>query len=428
MIALLLAASILAIASYLVKRNKFLSFYRIPPSLVSSIPLLALFTYFGEWKTEAFYLEWKSWPGVTIALVFAALFLEVPEKKEGLADIKPVVAQTSMVFIAILGQMVLGIILSILLFQPVFGLPLSFASVLEAGFAGGHGTAVALEKPFLETGLVGGKEYSLFTATVGILLGIAGGILLVGKRRKEDLKLVDTTDEYTEEDDVKGFSLNSFLAGFGLISLCVLLGAFLENLSKKMNLPTLPLFVYSLVVSVIFRNIIQHTGQSKYLNNSLYIFFSAFFMEFLIFSAIITMDLQVISDALVPLLILVTAGFIWNLFCHIVLRKILLPNAYGFELSIINFGMLNGTTAIGLMLLKIIDPGLQSKAVKVYAESAPFTSPFVGGGILSLTLPYLLTKQNPYVVLILLIFTMILSYLLGKNMNSKIQMERSKLG
>ncbi len=77
-------------------------------------------------------MEWKSWPGVTIALVFAALFLEVPEKKEGPADIKPVVAQTSMVFIAILGQMVLGIILSLVLFQPVFGLPLSFASVLEA--------------------------------------------------------------------------------------------------------------------------------------------------------------------------------------------------------------------------------------------------------------------------------------------------------
>ncbi len=249
----------------------------------------------------------------------------------------------------------------------------------------------------------------------------------MGQRRKEDLKLVDTTVEYTEEDDVKGFSLNSFLAGFGLISLCVLVGALLENTSKKMSLPTLPLFVYSLVVSVIFRNIIQRTGQSKYLNNSLYIFFSAFFMEFLIFSAIITMDLQVISDALVPLLIIVTAGFIWNLFCHIVLRKILLPDAYAFELSIINFGMLNGTTAIGLMLLKIIDPGLQSKAVKVYAESAPFTSPIVGGGILSLTLPYLLTKQNPYIVLILLIFSMCIFYFLGRNMNSKIKLEKSKL-
>jgi glutamate:Na+ symporter, ESS family len=408
MIAFLLAASILAVASFLIKKSNFLSFYRIPPALVSSIPLLILFSFFTDWKEMGFYKEWKDWPGVTIALVFAALFLEVPEKKENQgSDFPPVLAQTSLVFIAIIGQMAVGLLLTILLFKPIFGLPYAFASVLEAGFAGGHGTAVALDPTFKANGLNAGMEYSLFSATTGIVFGILGGVWIVSrKRRSQSLEV--TKEIVHAEDEVSGFSLNSFLAGFGLISLAVLFGSLVKSLGEKTfpNIPSFPLFVYSLLISVVLRKLLQATGQYKYLNNSLFTFFSAFFMEFLVFSAIVTMDLQVISDALLPLLILFGAGFSWNLICHFYIRKKLLPEEYSFELSIINFGMLNGTTAIGLMLLKILDPKLQSPAVKVFAESAPLTAPFVGGGILSLALPYLVTVQNPYLILCFLVGTM----------------------
>jgi len=425
MIAFLLSASILAFASLVIKKSHFLSFYRIPPALVSSIPLLFLFTYFSSWKEFSFYQEWKSWPSVTISLVFSALFLEVPEKKENnISNFQPVLSQTAFVFVAILGQMAVGLLLTLLLFHPIFGLPMSFTSVLEAGFAGGHGTAVALDSSFKANGLESGMEYSLFSATVGILLGILGGVAIVSRKRKTQ-SLEETKEILHVEDEVSGFSLNSFLMGFGLISLCVLLGSQVKlNLEKSFpNFFSFPLFVYSLVISVVFRNVLLFTNQYRYFNNSLFAFFSTFFMEFLVFSAIVTMDLQVISDALLPLIILFTCGFVWNLFCHFYLRKKILPESYSFELSLINFGMLNGTTAIGLMLLKILDPKLQSPAVKVYAESAPFTAPFVGGGILSLALPYLVTYQNPYVILGLLLFGILVFIRIGIHAKDKILRE-----
>lgn len=423
MIAFLLAASILALASFVIKRSHFLSFYRIPPSLVSGIPLLALFTYFGNWKSLDFYVEWKTWPSVTIALVFAALFLEESEKKESHSNFAPVLSQTAYVFFAVLGQILIGLVLTIFLFKPFFNLPLPFSSVLEAGFAGGHGTAVALETAFKATGMPAGVEYSLFSATVGIVVGIAGGIAIVTQKRRSQ-SLEETKELLHAEDEVNGFSLNSFLLGFGLISLAVLLGSLgkMKIESSFPDVPSFPLFVYSLIISVMIRKLLKFTGQYKYFTNSLFAFFSAFFMEFMVFSAIVTMDLQVISDALVPLGILFTVGFLWNVLCHAYFRKKLLPKEYGFELSMINFGMLNGTTAIGLMLLKILDPKLQSPAVKVYAESAPLSAPFVGGGILSLTLPYLVTKQNEYLITLLIFIGMIVAFTLGARAKKRVDL------
>lgn len=422
MIAFLLASSILALASFIIKRSHFLSFYRIPPSLVSSIPLLALFTYFADWKTLNFYVEWKTWPSVTIALVFAAIFLEAPEKKkESHSNFAPVLSQTSYVFFAILGQIFIGLALTIFFFKPIFNLPLPFSSVLEAGFAGGHGTAVALDTAFKATGMPEGMEYSLFSATIGIVVGIAGGIAIVTQKRRTQ-SIEETKEILHAEDEISGFSLNSFLLGFGLISLAVLLGSVWKTYLETNfpSVPSFPLFVYSLIISVIIRKILELTGQYKYFTNSLFTFFSAFFMEFMVFSAIVTMNLQVISNALVPLGILFTTGFLWNMFCHVYIRKKLLPKEYGFELSIINFGMLNGTTAIGLMLLKILDPKLQSPAVKVYAESAPLSAPFVGGGLLSLTLPYLVTKQNEYLVTSLIFLGMIVAFTLGAKAKKRV--------
>lgn len=421
MISFLLSASILALASFIIKRIHFLSFYRIPPSLVSGIPILILFTYFSDFKSLGFYVEWKTWPSITISLVFAAIFLEVPEKKETHSNFDSILSQTSYVFFAILGQILIGLVLTLFLFKPIFDLPLPFSSVLEAGFAGGHGTAVALDTAFKSTGMPAGMEYSLFSATVGIVLGIVGGLGIVTTKRQSQ-SLEETKEILHAEDELSGFSLNSFLLGFGLISLAVLLGSICKTQveTKFPQIPSFPLFVYSLIISVIIRKFLQFTEQYKYFTNSLFAFFSAFFMEFMVFSAIVTMDLQVISNALVPLGILFTVGFFWNLFCHVYIRKKLLPNEYGFELSIINFGMLNGTTAIGLMLLKIIDPKLQSPAVKVYAESAPLSAPFVGGGILSLTLPYLVTKKNEYFITLLIFLGMLIAFTLGAKAKKKI--------
>lgn len=413
---------ILGIASVITQKIDVLKRYRIPVSLTSSLLILVLFTGVPDLKTLPIYSTWKTWPGIFIALIFAALFLERSEGKQITSEFRESLGETYLVWITIVGQMVVGLLLSLILFKPFFNLPLAFTSVLETGFAGGHGTAVAMNQSYIDNGLLNGQEYGLFSATVGLILGIVGGIILI-KREKGSSEVKEEDHEKLSLDPVKV-----------IITLTLIFGAFLIGSLMKDNvlhlldyisedsmlailkrlIPSLPLFVYALIGGVLVKTFLKLIKQEHLIENSIINLASNVFMELLIFAGIASIDMKVISDALVPLLILFTIGFIWNVFCHYYVRPKLIKDEYSFELSLINFGMVNGTTGIGLMLMKMVDPECKTKALKVYAEAAPFTSPFIGGGVITLSLPYIVNLVNPYLVLLILIISIGILFILGK--------------
>ena len=407
MSSLLLAFVVLGFFSLVSKINFFIK-YRIQGSLIAGIVGLAFFSVFTDFQNSIEYTSWKDWPGITIALVFSALFLEIRSKSEEKGNFSELYTQTSYVYIAILGQMFIGVVSTFLIFKPIFKLPMSFSSILENGFAGGHGTAVAMKQAYIDNGLPNGSEYALFSATIGIILGIAGGIFLVETSKTNKPKIIEEHVEYNTSFDLPKLFIN-----LGIICGGVYLGYLLKNRIKELNptLPEFPLFVYSLIVSVIVRNFLVFIGKKSLIDNSIISFLSNFFMEILIFTAISTMNLSVITEALLPMMLLFSMGFLWNLLCYFLLRKKLLSDDISLELSILNFGMLNGTTAIGLMLLKMIDPDLKSRAIKIFAESAPLTSPVVGGGVLTLSLPYLLESVGSVPIAMILFFSIVIIYI-----------------
>jgi len=384
----------------LIAKLKFFVKYRIQGSLIAGILGLIFFALFETLQSSVEYISWKNWPSITIALVFSALFLENREGENEKGNFIDLYTQTSFVYIAIVGQMLIGVIATFLFFKPVFELPMSFSSVLENGFAGGHGTAVAMKQAYIDNNLPNGSEFALFSATIGIILGIIGGIFIVETSGYKKEKSVEDVEFITS------FDIPKLFINLGIICGSVYVGFLCKNEINNIfpSLPEFPLFVYALLLSIITRNLLVLMGKKKIIDNAIISFLSNFFMEILIFTAISTMNLQVISEALLPMLILFGMGFVWNLFCHYFIRKKLLSEDISFELSILNFGMLNGTTAIGLMLLKMIDPELKSRAIKVYAESAPLTSPVIGGGILTLSLPYLISKLGAVSVIGILFF------------------------
>ena len=109
-------------------------------------------------------------------------------------------------------------------------------------------------------------------------------------------------------------------------------------------------------------------------------------------AAIASLRIEVVHEYLGPLALLCGLGLAWAVTCLLVLARHVLPRDRWFELGLINFGMSTGTTAQGLMLLRIIDPDLESGAAEDYALAAPFSAPFIGGGVLTLSLPLLLAK------------------------------------
>ncbi|HNI88936.1 MAG TPA: sodium/glutamate symporter, partial [Leptospiraceae bacterium] len=362
---------ILGIASVVTQKIDILKRYRIPVSLTSSLIVLAFFTGFPSLKELPIYATWKTWPSIFIALIFAALFLERSEGKQVTSEIRESLGETYLVWITIVGQMVVGLFLSLILFKPFFNLPLAFTSVLETGFAGGHGTAVAMNQSYIDNGLPNGQEYGLFSATVGLILGIVGGIILIRRERGAGI---------VKEEEGDKLNLDPLKV---IITLTLIFGAFLIGSLLKENIlhlldyiqadsflsilkrliPSLPLFVYALIGGVLVKAFLKLIQQENLIENSIINLASNVFMELLIFSGIASIDMKVISDAIVPLAILFSIGFIWNVFCHYYVRPKLIKDEYSFELSLINFGMVNGTTGIGLMLMKMVDPECKTKAL-----------------------------------------------------------------
>ena len=56
-------------------------------------------------------------------------------------------------------------------------------------------------------------------------------------------------------------------------------------------------------------------------------------------------------------------------------------------ISITHFGVNTGVTAVGFMLLCVVDPDLETLGSKAYAIQALFTSPLFGGGIVTALIP-----------------------------------------
>ncbi len=136
-------------------------------------------------------------------------------------------------------------------------------------------------------------------------------------------------------------------------------------------------------------------------------------MELLILSAVASLNLNAVFELFLPVAVLLVCAFVWVGFCLLVIGKRLLPQKYWFELGILNYGMSTGTTATGLMLLRIIDKDLDSGAAEDYALAAPLSAPFIGGGMITFSLPILLDQLGGGPVVGGLILAMLLLFLVG---------------
>jgi ESS family glutamate:Na+ symporter len=103
-------------------------------------------------------------------------------------------------------------------------------------------------------------------------------------------------------------------------------------------------------------------------------------LDFLVVAAIANIRVEIIVISIVPLLILIAAGILWNVFCVSVLARRILPDAW-FERSIAELGQSMGVTATGLLLLRVVDPEYKTPAADAFACKQIVHEPFMGGGL-----------------------------------------------
>ena len=389
----------------------------LPSSVVGGLAGLVLISVFRNYIPNEWIGGMKQLPGFLINVVFASLFLGkvTPSFKKIWNLAMP---QLCMGQLLAWGQYVFGLGLCGLLLIPCFGVPEAFGNLLEIGFQGGHGTVGGLISTFEAYHWSDGIALGYTMATAGMVLGVVIGMVLVNwALRKGAVSNVRTFDDrnkfeqlgiyHPEERPDAGKqtvfcdSIDSLAWHIALIGLAILLGftmlkgfqlleieLFPKNGKRLFSgFPLFPLcMIGGLVLQKAMEKVKAHTlidhGQMQRLAGGA--------LDFLVVSAVATIQISVVAANWKPLLVLIVAGTLWSVILVVFLAPKLFREAW-FERAIAEFGQSLGVTATGLLLLRTVDPENKTVAAESFGYKQLLHEPFMGGGLwtaLALTLVF----------------------------------------
>jgi Na+/glutamate symporter len=269
-----------------------------------------------------------------------------------------------------------------------------FGMVLAAGFYGGHGTAAAVGSSFEKLGWSTATDLAMTSATVGILTGIFGGLIFIKWATKkgythyvkdfskisEDLKTGLVQEENRVSmgaDTISSIALDplAFHMGFILIpsGLGYLLNTYIDS-RWALGFPTFTIaFVIALIMYVILGGP-KKKGVYKYVDDKIVNRLGSAATDYLVFFGVASIKLPVVVEYALPLGLLMLSGILIVVF----MLRIMGPamnNESWFERSIFVFGYATGVFAIGLTLLRIVDPDNKSKTISDTAIVGSLNTP-----------------------------------------------------
>ncbi|TVQ57614.1 MAG: sodium:glutamate symporter, partial [Phycisphaerales bacterium] len=374
--------------------------------------------------------SWQSLPGILINVVFAALFLgkALPGPREIWHRAGPQVVFGQIVA---WGQYVVGIGLALLVLAPLFGTNPIAGALIEIGFEGGHGTAAGMAPAFEAAGFEEGTDLALALATIGLVMGVLIGTVLVnwairtgqvsitekGEVHPSSLS-PDELDVSITEKDKKELKKQKRLQisptdplslHLGIVGLAIALGwLMLQGLRWVESVtwgrpPTqeeidaalaagqeapealvlmayLPLFPLAMIGGVIIQIIITRMGWSRFVSRPLMSRICGTALDFTIVSALATLSLAAIGEHLIPVLSLAGIGIAWCVFALVYIAPRIIPLNW-FERGIGDFGQSMGVTVTGLLLMRMADPENRSQCLESFGYKQLLFEPIVGGGL-----------------------------------------------
>lgn len=387
--ALLMIGFLIRYASGLIQR------LFIPVSVIAGLIALFLGNNGLQWISLSEHAG--SYPGIFICFIFAAIpfTFSNTQRVASKGQQRSVYRMTLYIAAMLFFQWGLGMLFSLTFLQVIFpDLHKGFGGLIAAGFYGGHGTAAAIGTTFtsvLDWEAV--ESLAMTSATVGIFISTLGGILLIqwGVIKKETAYL-DTIDQLPPEyktgliplnrqisigkQTISSIAIDPLLIHFLLVFMIGFAALFLSKQSAiLLNDFSIAAFSIAFFIGLIIKWILNQTGGIIYFDRALMVRVCGFFTDLLVAFGIASIKIAVIVEYALPLVLLFLVGI---LLCYFFFRY-LGPKTFDdewFENSIFTWGWVTGITAMGITLLRMVDPESKSPVLQNFAIAYLFVSPF----------------------------------------------------
>ena len=401
----------------------------IPASLIAGVLGLILGQYGFGIIPEEITATWGALPGRLITVVFAPMLMgmEIPNVRKVWNQIAP---QLYFSYIGDFIQIAIPFIISALILEPIWNVNPMFASVVEIGWAGGHGTAGGMIDVYNSLNWPDGGDLGLTSATVGLFMGIVGGMIIINYAvRKGYTSVLKTEDQIKggQEREIIPVSerkansvgtlnndiVESFAFHLALVGIAILIGWIIQVLIENYIGIEMPLFPMAMIGGLIVQLIISKTEFNKAVDAKTFHRIQGMALDFLIASAVASISIPVVIKYAIPFMILMIVNEILLVAFFFWAGPRLFKTNW-FENAIVNYGFLSGVAAVGLMLLRISDPNMETEAGESFALRTPLFEPLLGGGLITSLLPIFGAKYGSLKTGIAFLILTIIGLILAK--------------
>lgn len=409
-------------ATFLRAKVGFFQRFLIPNALTAGFMLLPFFNY----AAPLIGLSQASLESLIYHLLSLSFISMSLRKRDGKAFSKSIFSTSTMIVSSLTIQGIIGFgltFLAILTFFP--DLFPSFGLFIPLGFELGPGQAMSIGLGWQKLGFEGGGTIGLTFAAFGFLWACFGGVFLInlgirkgwlGEKQAQALKkskvrsgVVKEGEQKragalltTESEAIDTMTINAavvagvYLITYLFLKLITWLLGFVGPLGQELAINLWGLsFVFSAVLALVVRRIMDVLGVSVILDNGSLTRISSFSVDLLVCASVGAISLAVLFKNLIPLVtMVVVAGAATMVYTLWISSRVF--KDHKFERAIMLYGASTGTLPTGLALLRVVNPNFETPVATDYMYGSGIAFFLVIPYILSINLPaYGFARSDP---------------------------------
>ena len=359
----------------------------IPSALIGGVLLLVLIVVLGIWDIEIInkrFMQIITYHGLGIGFVAMTLKSVKAKKKVGVGK---VVDASLFCGSAYLMQAAIGLLVTILFYIGEKKVFYASGSILALGFAQGPGNALIWDINYTTDypNLFNGNgSFGLTIASIGFIVSAVVGVLYIniqiirGKIHPREKDEVKKLSMYEDENEIPasesidkftvqlGFVAIGYAMAFGIMSFLSIWN-FTKSLAWGFN------FLFGVFAAMLIK--LTHKGLRKanivkrhYINNYQMDRIAGFAFDIMIVAGVAAIDIHNVKEYILPIVLLSVLGTIVTFGYTLLVSKISFKG-YSDEFFVMNFGTLTGTASNGMILLKELDPNLETPTSDIYVSS-----------------------------------------------------------